>query len=130
MSPVTAIVGSSIGGVRTAQSLRLEGYEGEIILVGEETELPYDKPPLSKSVLAGTAGEASIRLLTQEQAETDGIRLLLGQRAVGLDVAENRLEIEGQDPLHYDHLVVATGAAPRPSPSGSMSPSSTRFPCP
>lgn len=118
MSPVTAIIGSSIGGVRTAQALRLEGYEGEIVLVGEETELPYDKPPLSKSVLAGTASEESIRLLTQEQADTDGIRLLLGQRAVGMDVAENRLEIEGDGPLHYDHLVIATGASPRPSPWG------------
>ena len=53
MSPGTVVVvGSSIAGVRTAQSLRLEGYKGEIILVGEETELPYDKPPLSKSVRA------------------------------------------------------------------------------
>ncbi|KLU09362.1 NAD(P)/FAD-dependent oxidoreductase [Kocuria sp. SM24M-10] len=112
------IVGSSIAGVRTAQSLRLEGFEGEIILVGEETELPYDKPPLSKSVLAGTADEDSIRLLTQEQADADGIRLLLGHRAVGLDIAENMLELEGHEPLHYDQLVVATGAAPRPSPWG------------
>jgi NADPH-dependent 2,4-dienoyl-CoA reductase/sulfur reductase-like enzyme len=118
MSPVTVVVGSSIGGVRTAQSLRLEGYEGEIILVGEETELPYDKPPLSKSVLAGTAEEDSIRLLTQEQADADDIRLMLGYRAIGVDVAENRLEIEGHEPIHYDHLVIATGASPRPSPWG------------
>ncbi|WP_413542582.1 NAD(P)/FAD-dependent oxidoreductase [Citricoccus nitrophenolicus] len=118
MSPGTVIVGSSIGGVRTAQALRLEGYEGEIVIVGEETELPYDKPPLSKSVLVGTAGEDSIRLLTEEQAEADGIRLLLGHRAVSLDIAENRLKLDGHEPLRYDHLVIATGASPRPSPWG------------
>ena len=117
MSPGTVVVvGSSIAGGRTAQSLRLEGYKGEIILVGEETELPYDKPPLSKSVLAGSADEDSIRLLTQEQADAEDIQLLLGHRAVGLDVAENLLKLEGHDPLHYDNLVIATGASPRPSP--------------
>lgn len=118
MSPVTVIVGSSVAGARTAQSLRLEGYEGEIMLVGEETELPYDKPPLSKSVLAGRADADSIRLLTQEQADADGIRLLLGHRALGLNIAQSRLELEGHEPLHYDNLVIATGASPRPSPWG------------
>lgn len=119
MSPGTVVVvGSSIAGVRTAQSLRLEGYKGEIILVGEETELPYDKPPLSKSVLAGSADEDSIRLLTQEQADAEDIQLLLGHRAVDLDVAENLLKLEGHDPLRYDNLVIATGASPRPSPWG------------
>ncbi len=66
--------------------------------MGEETELPYDKPPLSKSVLAGSADEDSIRLLTQEQADAEDIQLLLGHRAVDLDVAENLLKLEGHDP--------------------------------
>ncbi|MFS0901428.1 FAD-dependent oxidoreductase, partial [Mycolicibacterium litorale] len=74
MNTTTVIVGSSTGGVRAAQSLRLEGYEGDIVLVGAETELPYDKPPLSKSVLSGKAEESSIRLLTREQAEEASIR--------------------------------------------------------
>ena len=54
MTSRVVIVGSSVGGVRTAQSLRSEGYDGDIVLVGEETALPYDKPPLSKALLAGT----------------------------------------------------------------------------
>ncbi|MGJ9403920.1 NAD(P)/FAD-dependent oxidoreductase [Arthrobacter sp. KK5.5] len=118
MSPTTVIVGSSIGGVRTAQSLRSEGYTGEIILVGEETELPYDKPPLSKAVLKGTADEASIRLLTAEEASEAGITLMLGNRATGVDVAANTLQVEGHGPLRYDNLVISTGASARPSPWG------------
>lgn len=114
----TVIVGSSVGGVRTAQALRSEGYDGEVVLVGEESELPYDKPPLSKGLLAGTATADSVRLLTQDAADRAGIRLLLGHRATRVDVAANLVELQGHDPLRYDHLVVATGARARPSPWG------------
>jgi NADPH-dependent 2,4-dienoyl-CoA reductase/sulfur reductase-like enzyme len=118
MNTTTVIVGSSIGGVRAAQSLRLEGYEGQIILVGEDAELPYDKPPLSKSVLAGKAEESSIRLLTREQAEEARIQLVLGHKATGIDVAGNLLLLQDHEPLHFDNLVIATGASARPSPWG------------
>jgi phthalate 3,4-dioxygenase ferredoxin reductase subunit len=113
------IVGTSIGGVRTAQALRSEGYDGEIVLVGEEVELPYDKPPLSKGVLAGTADADSVRLLSQEDADRAGIRMVLGHRATRLDIAAGFVELNGHEPLHYDRLVVATGARARPSPWGS-----------
>lgn len=118
MSDATVIVGSSIGGVRTAQALRLEGYTGDIVLVGEETELPYDKPPLSKAVLAGTAEESSIRLLTRDEADAAGIRLLLGHRGTGVDIAGSMVELEGHGPVGFDNLVIATGASARPSPWG------------
>ncbi|MHA6969437.1 NAD(P)/FAD-dependent oxidoreductase (plasmid) [Glutamicibacter bergerei] len=118
MDTVTVIVGSSIGGVRTAQSLRLEGYEGRIVLVGEETELPYDKPPLSKSFLASTATEASICLLNQQQAQELGIELQLGHAATGVDITGNLLQLQGQEALHFDNLVVATGSSARSSPWG------------
>jgi len=68
MTLATVIVGASIGGVRTAQALRSAGYQGEITLVGDESALPYDRPPLSKGLLAGTATPESITLLTQPQA--------------------------------------------------------------
>ena len=121
MRRTVVIVGSSVGGVRTAQSLRSEGYDDEIILVGEESELPYDKPPLSKGLLVGTVTAESVQLLTQEAAEREGIRLLLGHRATRLDVSANRVELEGFDALSYDQLVVATGARARPSPWGERS---------
>lgn len=112
------IVGASVGGVRTAQALRSEGYDGDVVLVGEEEDLPYDKPPLSKGVLAGTDTPDSIRLLTREAAEANGIRLVLGARATGVDTAARTLHLAGREGLRYDTLVVATGARARPSPWG------------
>ena len=114
----TVVVGASVGGVRAAQALRSEGYDGEVVLVGEEPELPYDKPPLSKGLLAGTATTDSVRLLTEEAAGKASIELLLGHRATRLDIAAGLIELEGHGALAYDQLVVATGARARPSPWG------------
>jgi NADPH-dependent 2,4-dienoyl-CoA reductase/sulfur reductase-like enzyme len=118
MTRSTVIVGASVGGVRTAQALRSAGYEGEITLVGDEDVLPYDRPPLSKGLLAGTATAESITLLTQPQAADLGIGLRLGQAARHLDVAGSFVELDDGERLRYDDLVVATGARPRPSPWG------------
>lgn len=71
MTSRVVIVGSSVGGVRTAQALRSQGYDGDIVLVGEETALPYDKPPLSKALLAGTSDIAAATLLTRDAAAAD-----------------------------------------------------------
>jgi hypothetical protein len=83
MTPTTVIVGASIGGVRTAQALRCAGYDGEVVLDGEERVLPYDKPPLSKALLAGTATADVIALLTEQAAADAGIRLVLAGRPPG-----------------------------------------------
>ena len=83
----TVIVGASIGGVRTAQALRSVGYEGEITFVGDEWALPYDRPPLSKGLLAGTATPESLTLLSEQEAANLGVRLMLGRAARHLDVA-------------------------------------------
>ncbi|RBM23430.1 FAD-dependent oxidoreductase [Prauserella sp. PE36] len=119
MSPVTVIVGSSVGGVRTAQALRSAGYAGDVVLVGEETVAPYDKPPLSKGVLAGTSTGDDITLLTESAARDAGIRLLLGRAATRLDVAGHRVELADGEQLRYDDVVLATGARARPSPWGA-----------
>jgi phthalate 3,4-dioxygenase ferredoxin reductase subunit len=116
MAPTVAIVGSSIAGVRTAQALRAEGHGGPIVLVGAEAELPYDKPPLSKQFLAGEWGAERVRLLTAEQARAAGIELRLGAAAVALDAGARRLVLADGQQLRYDALVIATGAAARPSP--------------
>ncbi|MFC7655357.1 FAD-dependent oxidoreductase [Pseudonocardia benzenivorans] len=104
-------------GVRTAQSLRAAGYEGEIVLVGDEDVLPYDKPPLSKALLAGTTSVENVGLLTREAAAEAGIELRLGSAAVGVAAGAVRL-VDGTE-LPYDDLVVATGARARPSPWGT-----------
>lgn len=114
----TVIVGSSVGGVRTAQALRRAEYDGDVVLLGEETALPYDKPPLSKDVLAGTQPAEAIGLLGERAAAEAGIELRLGRRAARLDVAASTVHLDDGTDLGYDDLVVATGATPRPSPWG------------
>jgi phthalate 3,4-dioxygenase ferredoxin reductase subunit len=110
------VVGASVAGVNSARSLRANGYQGPLLLVGEEPEVPYDKPPLSKDMLAGTRSAQDVRLLTEEAAAEAGIELLLGQRALRLDVAERVVELSDHPPVSFDHLVIATGARPRPAP--------------
>ena len=118
MTPGTVIVGASIGGARTAQALRSAGYEGEITLVGDERALPYDRPPLSKGLLAGAATPDSLTLLSEQEAADLGVRLMLGRAARHLDVAGAFVELADGERLAYDDVVVATGARPRPSPWG------------
>jgi phthalate 3,4-dioxygenase ferredoxin reductase subunit len=110
------VVGSSIGGVRTAQALRSEGFDGRIVLVGEETALPYDKPPLSKQFLAGQWDADRTALLTAEAAEREGIELRLGVRATRLDIAAKQVHLADGTRVDYDQAVIATGASARPSP--------------
>jgi phthalate 3,4-dioxygenase ferredoxin reductase component len=110
------VIGSSVGGVSTAQALRREGFEGRIVLVGEETATPYDKPPLTKQFLAGDWDADRVTLLRPEAAERSGIELRLGAAATRLDVAGRRVLLADGTQLAYDSLVVATGASARPSP--------------
>ena len=116
MTGTVVVVGSSIGGVRTAQALRSEGYGGRVVLVGEETQLPYDKPPLSKQFLTGQWDLDRVLLLTEEKAADDGIELRLGSAATRLDVAERTVHLADGTALEYDSAVIATGASARPSP--------------
>lgn len=118
MSPTALVVGSSVGGVRTAQSLRTAGYEGEVVLVGEEPGPPYDKPPLSKALLRGTDTAAGITLLTGEAAAESDIRLVLGRAATRLDTDGRYVELADGERLDYDSLVIATGARARRPPWG------------
>lgn len=116
MTRTVVIVGTSIGGVRAAQALRSEGFDGRVVMVGAEDEPPYDKPPLSKQFLAGDWDTAKVRLLSPEAAERDAIELRLGVAASRLDVAGRQLLLADGARLDYDSLVVATGASARPSP--------------
>jgi NADPH-dependent 2,4-dienoyl-CoA reductase/sulfur reductase-like enzyme len=110
------IVGSSVGGVRTARALRTEGFTGRITLVGEEPELPYDRPPLSKQVLTGAWPAERAGLLTAQAAADAGIELRLGVAARSLDTEARQVYLADGEVLPYDDLVIATGASARPSP--------------
>ncbi|MGY1754895.1 NAD(P)/FAD-dependent oxidoreductase [Blastococcus sp. SYSU D01042] len=116
MAQTVVVVGTSVGGVRTAQALRREGFAGRIVLVGEEAHKPYDKPPLSKQYLAGEWPLDRLALLTPEATAAADLELRLGVAAVRLDVAARQVVLADGAVLDFDHVVVATGAVARPSP--------------
>lgn len=110
------IVGGSIGGVRTAQALRTEGFAGDIVILGEERELPYNRPALSKQFLGTDTEPDAFRLLAPADLSSDLWRVRLGARAASLDVDGRAVELEDGERVGYDTLVIATGAAARSLP--------------
>jgi 3-phenylpropionate/trans-cinnamate dioxygenase ferredoxin reductase component len=114
------IVGASAAGLTVAEALRRRGYDGRLTLVGDEPGLPYDRPPLSKQVLAGEweAGRASLR--GEEALAGLGADLLLGRAAAGLDTARRRVLLDGGATVGYDALVIATGVTPRSLPGADL----------
>ena len=108
-----AIVGANVGGGRAAEALRQEGFDGRIVLIGAEPERPYERPPLSKELLWGTAEEERLYLRPEAYYAEQQIELWLGVRATGLDPAARHLQLADGRSLPYDKLLIATGAAPR-----------------
>jgi phthalate 3,4-dioxygenase ferredoxin reductase component len=114
---VTAVVvGASVAGARAVQSLRRLGYPGRIILIGEETAAPYDRPPLSKAVLSGQRTADRIALLRDADLADRQVRLRLGTRAERVDPERHEIELAGGERLGYEHLIIATGASARRAP--------------
>ena len=109
------IVGASLAGLRAAETLRREGYDERVVLVGAETHLPYDRPPLSKELLAGEWEAEHVALRKQPYDELD-LDMRLGRRATGLDVSARAVVLDGGETIAFDGLVVATGSRPRAIP--------------
>lgn len=109
------VVGASLAGVRAAEALRERGFTGELTLVGAEPHLPYNRPPLSKQLLAGGIDVESAALRVADDLDA---RWLLGWTAVDLDLRDRIIELADGSGLAFDGLVVATGARPRPWPGG------------
>jgi NADPH-dependent 2,4-dienoyl-CoA reductase/sulfur reductase-like enzyme len=110
------VVGASLAGLRACESLRQEGFAGQITLVGADPEIPYDRPPLSKKVLAGEWDVERIRLRKFEDFQSLDLDLRLGVRAIGLDTAERIVTLDDGRALPYEGLIIATGASPRRLP--------------
>jgi len=110
------VVGASLAGLSAARSLRKQGYDGRLMVIGDEPHRPYDRPPLSKEFLAGTVGEAD--LLLEADGEDLRAEWLLGARAVALQVdgAERVLLLDDGREVRADGVVLATGAAARNLP--------------
>ncbi len=110
------VVGASLAGWRAVETLRAEGFHGSITLVGEEPHLPYDRPPLSKQVLAGTWPPEKAVLADKRRSDEHRVHEVLGRRAVRLDSGTRKLELQDGTVLHGDAIVIATGARPRTLP--------------
>ncbi|WP_340374450.1 FAD-dependent oxidoreductase [Streptomyces sp. SS7] len=110
------VVGASLAGLSTVRALRTDGYDGEIVVVGEERHTPYDRPPLSKDFLKGDVDAAALALGDAEEYADLDVQWLLGERAVGLDPAARTVTLAGGRHVRTHGVVVATGAAARTLP--------------
>ncbi|WP_326954101.1 MULTISPECIES: NAD(P)/FAD-dependent oxidoreductase [unclassified Amycolatopsis] len=109
------VAGASLAGLRAAESLRANGFTGELLIIGAEPHEPYDRPPLSKAVLAGRLGTDHLQLPVARGLDADW---RLGRPVTGLDLTTREVRI-GDDRIGFDGLVVATGAQARPGPPGT-----------
>jgi 3-phenylpropionate/trans-cinnamate dioxygenase ferredoxin reductase component len=112
--PVAVIVGAGQAGFQTAASLRQEGFAGRILLIGDEPVLPYQRPPLSKSYLAGESGLEELWLRPEAFYTVHEIGMLAGESVTAIDRTERRLRLGSGGEIAWDHLVLATGARFRP----------------
>ncbi len=111
------IVGASVGGLTVAEALRREGYAGKLTLLGAEQHLPYDRPPLSKKVLAGAVPPERTQLRTPAALDQLSAELILGDPATFLDAAAREVQTAQGRRLHAEVLVLAVGVQPRHLPA-------------
>jgi 3-phenylpropionate/trans-cinnamate dioxygenase ferredoxin reductase component len=107
-----AIVGASVAGAKAAESARESGYDGRVVLVGDEATAPYERPPLSKAVLRGEADPASTRVHPDGYYHDHDIELVT-DRVVAIDSSSRRLALSDGETLAFDAAILATGAEPR-----------------
>jgi 3-phenylpropionate/trans-cinnamate dioxygenase ferredoxin reductase subunit len=110
------IIGGGMAGAKAAESLRAEGYDDRLVLVSAEAELPYERPPLSKSYLAGESTAAEARVHDEAFYAEHDVELLSGRAASRLDPGAHRVELDDGSSLEYERLLIATGAIPRRPP--------------
>jgi 3-phenylpropionate/trans-cinnamate dioxygenase ferredoxin reductase component len=111
-----AIVGTSLAGLRAAETFRREGFDGRIVAIGAEPHLPYDRPPLSKELLRGDWEPDQLVLRKQGVDDLD-LDWRLDARAVALHTQEREVELHDGERVVFDGLVIATGATPRRLPN-------------
>jgi 3-phenylpropionate/trans-cinnamate dioxygenase ferredoxin reductase component len=112
-SPRVVIVGASLAGATAAATLRDEGFDGEIRLIGAEAQLPYNRPPLSKGYLRGEAGFEGQLVKSAGYYAEQRIELTLGTRVTALDAKQKFVTLEGRERVAYDWLLVTTGGRNR-----------------
>src|SRR6201999_2300603 len=110
------IVGAPLAGLRAAEALRKEGFTGRLTIIGDEAEEPYDRPPLSKQVLAGWVPADHTKLPRMRAVDAE---CRLGVPAVALDRSAKVVRLANGDEVGFDRMLIATGvrARPRPNPA-------------
>lgn len=111
-----AVVGASLAGLRAVEFIRRAKFEGELVLIGDEAHLPYDRPPLSKEILRGDWEPDRIALRKKSYDDLK-VELALGRRAVSLDIGNGTIELDGGSTVAFDGLVIATGGVARRLPN-------------
>jgi 3-phenylpropionate/trans-cinnamate dioxygenase ferredoxin reductase component len=110
------IVGGGLAGAKAAEALREQGFEGSITLIGDESHLPYERPPLSKGYLAGNEDRASMDVHDEEWYAEHKVTLLLGKTATAVDTSTKDVELVDGQRIAYDQLLLATGSRARTLP--------------
>ena len=111
------VVGAGQAAAQAAQSLRAGGYTGSLTIVGDESALPYQRPPLSKAYMKGEFAEERLYFKPAAWYEDQKIEVLLGTQATGIDRAARQVHLGHGGHLSYDALIIATGSRPRPLPT-------------
>src|SRR4051794_31453570 len=113
--PTHVIVGAALAGAKAAEALRDEGFDGRVVLIGAEDEQPYERPPLSKEYLRGEVPRAKARVHDPSFYAENDIELRIGTTVerVDTDAQEVALSGPGGERIHYDRLLLTTGAEPR-----------------
>jgi 3-phenylpropionate/trans-cinnamate dioxygenase ferredoxin reductase component len=107
------IVGASLAGAKAAETLRDEGFDGRLVLIGGEDERPYERPPLSKDYLRGEVDREAVYVHPEGFYVDHDIELRLGRTAVSLNATGSELALDDGERLRYDRLLITVGAEPR-----------------
>jgi NADPH-dependent 2,4-dienoyl-CoA reductase/sulfur reductase-like enzyme len=110
------VVGASLAGLRAAESLRTAGFDGSITVIGDERHMPYDRPPLSKRLLAGEWEVDRIALRKPDDIASLDVDWRLATRAVGLDLREHQIALADGERIRFEAAILATGSRPRKLP--------------
>jgi 3-phenylpropionate/trans-cinnamate dioxygenase ferredoxin reductase subunit len=111
--PTFVILGAGMCGAAAAQTLREEGFEGRVVMIGDESHLPYERPPLSKEYLRGEQEKDQLFVHAESWYQEQDVETRLGMRATAIDLSERSVTLSDGDSLIFDSLLIATGGRPR-----------------
>ena len=110
------VVGAGLAGAKAVEALRQQGFGGQLILIGDETERPYERPPLSKGYLTGSDERDSVFVHPMQWYEENQVDLRLWTTVASVDRSAHLVHLAKGEPVRYDRLLFATGSRPRPFP--------------